>query len=42
MEKILLVINARSPDVFLIDLACRITNLAQTRLMLITNPKTLN
>lgn len=32
MEKILLVINARSPDVFSIDFACRIANLAQTKL----------
>lgn len=32
MEKILLVINARSPSVFSIDFACRITNLAQTKL----------
>jgi len=32
MEKILLVINARQPDVFSIDFACRIANLAQTKL----------
>lgn len=32
MERILLVINARSPDVLLIDFACRIANLAQTKL----------
>jgi hypothetical protein len=32
MEKILLLINARSPDVFSIDFACRIANLAQTKL----------
>lgn len=32
MEKILLVINARSPDVFSIDFACQIANLAQTKL----------
>lgn len=32
MEKILLIINARNPDVFSIDFACRIANLAQTKL----------
>lgn len=32
MDKILLVINARSPDLFSIDFACRIANLAQSKL----------
>lgn len=32
MEKILLVINARNPDVFSIDFACRIAHIAQTKL----------
>jgi hypothetical protein len=32
MERILFIINARSPDVFSIDFACHIANLAQTKL----------
>ena len=32
MEKILLVINARQPDIISIDFACRIANLARTKL----------
>ena len=32
MEKILLVINARQPNIFSFDFACRIANLAQTKL----------
>lgn len=32
MEKIILVINAHNPDVFTIDFACRVANLAQSKL----------
>lgn len=33
MEKIILVINAHNPDVFTIDFACRIANLAKSKLI---------